>query len=178
METAVAAVHKAAAAVLVDILAVSVVEVVDCQVVPEFLLDRDLVVFGRAVGNVVSVVVERKAQEEGRSDSHTGLAEVVDELAVRIHSLAVAAAEACHILLVGLEVEGHRMPAGLVRRGLFLLGAPARLLLLGRDLRIVRIGRCDDHLVGQTPAAGSCLSADALSTIARQPVHLPRSVAC
>lgn len=68
METAVAAVHKAAAAVSVDTLEASAAEAVDCQVVPEFSLNQDLVESDQEGDNAVSVVVERKARVEGRSD--------------------------------------------------------------------------------------------------------------
>lgn len=171
MATAVAAGHTAAAAVLVDIPVAFAAVAVDFRVDPGFSPDQGLVVFGRVEDSAVSVVVELKEQVVDHNDSHMGLAEVVGELVERIRSSVEVAVEAYHNLPVG----GRTRPVVLVRRGLFLPEAPVQLPLLGRGLRIARIGRYDGHLVDRRPAAESCLSADALSISARQPVRLPRS---
>lgn len=154
--TAVAAVHKVVVVASVDILEVSVAEAVDFQAVQGFSLDQVRVGLVLEADSAVLVVEELRAQEEDRSDSHKGLVEVVDELEVRIRSSAVVVEEACHILLVVLGVAFHKQPVVRARRELSLREERVRLLLLGLDLHIARIGHCDDPLVDQRPAAESC----------------------
>lgn len=114
--TAVAVDHKGVVGVSVDILAGSAVGVVDCRVVPRFSLDPVRVGSVLEADSGVLVVGGLKEQVGARSDSHTGLAEVVE---ARIRSSTVVVVEACHILRAALVAAYRRQLAVLARRALF-----------------------------------------------------------